>query len=458
MQGKIKLSDLQKLVRSGDCDTVLTVFPDMQGRWMGKRVSANYFLNAVEKNGVDACNYLLTVDVEMEPIQGYAFANWEKGYGDFHLLPDAQTLRVIPWLEKTALVICDLVDEEGKLIEIAPRAILKKQVEKAGKLGFTIKMASELEFYLFKETYDSAYEKKYSDLKTSSFYLQDYHILQTSKDEFFIREIRNGMENAGIEIEFSKGEWGRGQHEINLRYGDALEMADRHTLYKNGVKEIAHLKGVSATFMAKYSAASAGSSCHIHTSLWDRAGRKNLFSSPARGSGEDGGSELFKQFLAGQMSLAKEFSYFFAPYVNSYKRYQSASFAPTKIAWGLDNRTCGFRIIGENSSFRIENRIPGADANPYLAFAATIAAGLYGIEKKLKPSQMFKGNAYHDETLPEVPLTLKEAISELKRSQTARKLFGEEVVEHYLHTARTEQSQFDSAVTDWELRRGFERL
>lgn len=454
IKGKIKVSDLQRLVRRGDCDTVLTVFPDMQDRWMGKRVRAEFFLDSVVKNGLDTCNYLLTVDVEMEPVQGYAFTSWEKGYGDFHLVPDLQTLRLIPWLEKTALVVCDLYDENEKLIEIAPRTILKRQIEKAKKSGFSVRMGSELEFYLFKETYDSAQKKNYTGIEPASAYLEDYHILQTTKDEFLIREIRNKMEGAGVAVEFSKGEWGKGQHEINLRYADALEMADKHTIYKNGVKEIAYLKNVAVTFMAKYLASSAGSSCHIHTSLWDHAGQKNLFWDSKKN--ED--SELFKQFLAGQMALAQEFSYFFAPYVNSYKRYQAGSFAPTKIAWGEDNRTCGFRIVGEGNSFRIENRIPGADANPYLAFAATIAAGLYGIEKRLKPPERFRGNAYKDEGLPEVPLTLRDAIAQLKKSQVARKLLGEEAIAHYLHTARTEQSQFDRAVTDWELQKGFERL
>jgi len=450
----IKIEDMRKLVQDGRLDTVLTVFPDMQGRWMGKRVTGRYFLNSVAEHGVEACNYLLTVDVEMEPVQGYDFASWEKGYGDFHLAPDFKTLRILPWLEKTALVICDLYDEAGKPIEIAPRTILKTQVEKARKLGYSLMMGSELEFYLFKETYESVSQKRYQNLSPSGAYIEDYHIFQTAKDEPFIRDIRNSMESAGVPVEYSKGEWGPGQQEINLRYSDALEMADRHTVYKNGVKEMAHLKGMAVTFMAKYSTADAGSSCHIHTSLWDANSKKNLFWD----SGKKEASGIFKNFLAGQMSLAQDLSVFFAPYVNSYKRYQAGSFAPTKIAWGRDNRTCGFRVVGEGKSFRVENRIPGADANPYLAFAATIAAGLYGIENNFKLSEIYKGNAYLDDSLPQVPLTLNDAVLRLEQSQTARKLLGPAVIEHYLHAARVEQSQTDRNVTDLERIRGFERL
>ena len=450
----MKIQELKKLVQGGKCDTVLTVFPDMQGRWMGKRVTGKYFIEHVVEHGVEACNYLLTVDVDMEPVQGYAFASWVKGYGDFHLVPDFSTLRLVPWLEKTALVICDLYDQKGNLIPIAPRSILKAQVAKAKKLGASVMMGSELEFYLFKETFDSAQQKRYQGLQTSANYIEDYHILQTSKDEPVIRDIRNAMEGAGVEVEFSKGEWGAGQQEINLKYSDALEMADRHTVYKNGVKEIAHLKGVAVTFMAKYATACAGSSCHNHASLWDAKVKKSLFWDERRKDG----SEAFRNFLAGQIALAQDFSIFFAPTVNSYKRYQSGSFAPTKIAWGHDNRTCGFRIVGEGNSHRIENRIPGADANPYLAFAATIAAGLYGMERKLKVAEAYHGNAYLDDSLPQVPLTLRDAIRKMDESQIARKLFSPEIIDHYLYAARVEQSHADQNVTDLELIRGFERL
>ena len=315
-------------------------------------------------------------------------------------------------------------------------------------------VASELEFYLFKDSFDSARQKWYHDLVPFGSYLEDYHILQTTKEEPIVRAIRNGMEGAGIPVEFSKGEWGAGQQEINLRYADPVEMADRHVIYKNGVKEIAHLKGHAVTFMAKYDTRQAGSSFHLHASLWDPEGKQNLFAP----DGEHPGSGVFRHFLAGQLSLAREFSLCYAPYVNSYKRYQAGSFAPTRVAWGWDNRTCGFRACGQGTSLRIENRIPGADANPYLAFAATIAAGLRGIERRLSLEPMFKGNAYDCATIPQVPRSLREAIAEFEKSTAAREAFGDKVVEHYLHAARLEQEAYDRAVTCWELGRNFERI
>ncbi len=370
------------------------------------------------------------------------------------LVPDMATLRLIPWLPKTALVFCDVYTEEGEPIEEAPRWILKRQVESAVRAGYVVKVGSELELYIFRETFEEAHRKRYQDLAPVSGYLEDYHILQTTKEEPLIRAIRNGMEGADVPVETSKGEWGRGQGEINLRYAEALEMADRTALYKHGAKEIAHLQGCAVTFMAKYSREAAGSSFHLHSSLWDRAGKKNLFVE----RGKHNGSPLFQHWLAGQMAMAREFAYFYAPTVNSYKRYQSGSFAPTRIVVGWDNRTCGFRLCGEGNGFRVENRIPGADANPYLAFAATIAAGLHGIKNKLKPPRLYEGNAYEDATLPQVPKTLREAIMELERSKVAREALGAQVVEHYLHTARLEQRAFDQVVTDWELIRYFERI
>jgi glutamine synthetase len=435
-------------------DTVLTVFPDGQGRLMGKRVVGRYFLDHVAGEGVHACIYLFTVDMEMEPLPGFKLTSWERGYGDMKLVPDMATLRLIPWLPKTALVFCDVYTEEGEPIEEAPRWILKRQVERAAAQGYVVKTAAELEFYCFRESYDTARGKRYQDLSPAAGYLEDYHILQTTKEEPLIRAIRNGMEGADVPVEASKGEWGRGQEEINLRYAEALEMADRTALYKHGAKEIAHLQGCAVTFMAKYSMQAAGSSCHLHSSLWDRTGKKNLFVE----RGKHNGSPLFQHWLAGQMGMAREFAYFFAPTVNSYKRYQSGSFAPTRIVVGWDNRTCGFRLCGEGSGFRVENRIPGADANPYLAFAATIAAGLHGIRNRLKPPKLYEGNAYEDATLPQVPKTLREAIMELERSKVAREALGVRVVEHYLHTARLEQQAFDQVVTDWELHRNFERI
>src|SRR6266496_3920723 len=434
---------LEALIRKGAVDTVLTVFSDGMGRLMGKRVVGRYFLDHVLGDGVHACIYLFTVDMEMEPLPGFTLTSWERGYGDMKMVPDLATWRLIPWLPQTALVFCDVYTEEGQPIEEAPRWVLKRQLERAGKRGLTVKTASELELYLFRESFDEARAKRYHGLTPVSGYLEGYHILQTSKEEPLVRAIRNSMEAARVPVEFSKGEWGRGQEEINLRYAEALEMADRHVLYKHGVKEIAWQQGSSVTFMAKYDMGAAGSSFHLHLSVWDRAGKKNLFAAPGRQ-----GTPLFQQWLAGQMAMAREFAYFYAPTVNAYKRYQAGSFAPTRIA-------CGCRLCGEGSGFRVENRIPGADANPYLAFAATIAAGLYGVDKKLKPPEHYDGNAYEDPKLAQVPKTLREAIGELERSTVAREAFGETVVEHYLHHGRLEQQAFDQSVTDWELVRLF---
>ncbi len=444
---------LESLIRTGEVDTVLTVFADALGRLMGKRVVGRYFLDHVLEHGVHACIYLFTVDMEMEPLPGFKLTSWERGYGDMKLQPDLGTWRLIPWLPKTALVFCDVYTEEGEPIEEAPRWILKRQIEQAKRQGLRVKTGSELELYLFRESFDEARAKRYHGLTPVSSYLEDYHILQTSKEEPLVRAIRNHMEAARVPVEFSKGEWGRGQEEINLRYAGALEMADRHVLYKQGVKEIAWSQGSSVTFMAKYDMGAAGSSFHLHSSVWDQRGKKNLFAGKSRE-----GTPLFQHWLAGQMAVAREFAYFYAPTVNAYKRYQAGSFAPTRIACGWDNRTCGFRLCGEGPSFRVENRIPGADANPYLAFAATIAAGLHGIQKKLKPPKLYEGNAYEDATLAQVPKTLREALDELERSRVAREAFGAQVVEHYLHHGRLEQQAFDQVVTDWELIRHFERI
>jgi glutamine synthetase len=445
---------LESLIKKGEVDTVLTVFADGMGRLLGKRVVGRYFLDHVLHDGVHACIYLFTVDMEMEPLPGFNLASWERGYGDMKLVPDLTTWRLLPWLPKTALVFCDVYTEEGEPIEEAPRWVLRRQLERAVRAGYRVKTASELELYLFRESFDEARAKRFHGLTPVSSYLEDYHILQTSKEEPLVRAIRNGMEAARVPVEFSKGEWGRGQEEINLRYADALEMADRHVLYKHGVKEIAWQQGCSVTFMAKYDMGAAGSSFHLHSSVWDRAGRRNLFA--ARDSRE--GTPLFRRWLAGQMAMARELAYFYAPTINAYKRYQAGSFAPTRIAWGWDNRTCGFRICGEGGGFRVENRIPGADANPYLAFAATIAAGLHGVEQKLEPPAMFEGNAYEDAELPQVPKTLRDALGALEGSEVAREAFGATVVEHYLQHGRLEQQAFDQSVTDWELIRLFERI
>ena len=445
---------LEPLIRKGEVDTVLAVFPDGLGRLLGKRVVGRYFLDHVLSDGAHACIYLFTVDMEMEPLPGFKLASWERGYGDMKLVPDLRTWRLLPWLPKTALVFCDVYTEEGEPIEEAPRWVLRRQVERAAKAGYLVKTASELELYLFRESFDEARAKRYHGLTPVSHYLEDYHILQTSKEEPLVRAIRNHMEAAGVPVEFSKGEWGRGQEEINLRYAEALEMADRHVLYKHGVKEIAWQQGSSVTFMAKYDMGAAGSSFHLHSSLWDRSGRRSLFAT----KGSRQGTPLFQQWLAGQMAMARELAYFYAPTVNAYKRYQAGSFAPTRIACGWDNRTCGFRLCGEGPGFRVENRIPGADANPYLAFAATIAAGLHGVAKKLKPPKLYEGNAYQDAALAQVPKTLREALDALAGSRVAREAFGARVVEHYLQHGRLEQRAFDQSVTDWELLRHFERI
>ncbi|HVE14988.1 MAG TPA: glutamine synthetase family protein [Elusimicrobiota bacterium] len=446
----MNISELQRLIRRGAVDTVLMVFPDMQGRWMGKRVTGRFFLESAAKHGTHACSYLLTVDMEMNTLPGFALTSWEKGYQDFHMVPDLSTIRLLPWLEKSAIVICDVEDEHGKPIEVAPRTMLRRQLERARAAGYRVKTASELEFYLFRETYESARTKGYAGLEHYGKYIEDYHMLQGTREEPVIGAIRNLMEAAGIPVEASKGEWGPGQHEINLEYAEALEMADRHTIYKHGAKEIAMARGASLTFMAKYDERLAGSSCHLHSSLWDASGRRALF--------WEGGkpSKLFRHWLAGQMALAREFSLFYAPNVNSYKRYQSGTFAPTRVAWARDNRTCGFRVVGEESAYRVENRVPGADANPYLAFAATIAAGLHGIKAKLEPPAEMRGNAYESKAAS-VPGSLRDAADAFAGSKAAREAFGAEVFEHYLHAARLEAAAFEKAVTDWERVRGFER-
>jgi len=452
--GNLTLEGLEALVRSGDVDTVLVAFPDGQGRLMGKRVTAPFFLAEVAKAGMHACAYLLTVDVDMTPLPGYRLASWATGYQDFHAVCDFSTLRRVPWLEKTALILCDVEDDRHRPIEEAPRRVLGRQVERAAALGFRVLVASELEFVLFRDSYDAARRKGYRGLEPIGAYAEDYHILQTSKEEFVHRDIRNGMLGAGIVVECSKGEWSPGQQEINLRYGEPVPSADDHVVYKNGAKEIAHQKGVAITFMAKWDMSQAGSSFHLHSSLWDAAGKRNVFHE----EGAPAGSALFRHWVAGQMALARELAWFYAPYVNSYKRYQAGTFAPTRIAWSVDNRTTGFRVCGHGPSLRIENRIPGADANPYLAYAATIAAGLHGIERKLEPPALYRGNAYEDASLPQVPGSLRDAVAALERSSFAREAFGEAVFEHYLHTARLELEAQDKVVTSWELERNFERI
>jgi len=453
MQGMLDFGTLRRLVSEGQIDTVLAVFPDHIGRLLGKRVTGHYFVEHLLDHGMPACNYLLTADMEMEPLPGFAYTSWDKGYGDFRGRPDLATLRHVPWLEKTAMVLCDLVDEQtGQPVELAPRQILRRQIRKAEDAGMVIMAGSELEFYLYEETYRSARQKRYRNLVPGSDYLIDYHILDPGKDEDLIRRIRNNMDAAGIPVEFSKGEWGFGQHEINLRYAEALEMADRHVIYKHGAREMATQCGRAISFMAKIDRKAAGSSCHVHLSAWDRQRSKSLFGSGGQPT------EVFRYFLGGMMAAAREMALFSAPTVNSYKRFQAGSFAPTRVAWGRDNRTCGFRIVGHDAAMRVECRIPGADINPYLTYAAAIAAGLNGVDKKIEPPAEFTGDAYHATDVPEVPKTLHEAVDEFERSPLARRAFGDEVVEHYARLARLEQEAFDREVTDWELMRYFERI
>lgn len=445
---------LAAAVGSGELDTVLVCMVDMQGRLVGKRFHGAFFVEGGHAE-THACDYLLADDIEMEPVPGYRAASWRKGYGDFVLKPDLSTLRRLPWLPGTALVLCDVQDHHHRDLPHSPRAMLKRQVARLAERGMQAMLASELEFYLFDESYEAIRAKGYRAPKTAGDYIEDYHILQTSKEEEVMRAIRLGLSGAGIPVENSKGEWGPGQEEINVRYAEALAMADRHAILKNGIKEIAWSKGKAVTFMAKWRADLAGSSAHIHASLWDAAGEVPLFHDP---DAEFGMSALMKSFVAGQLRHAREITWFLAPYLNSYKRFLAGTFAPTRAVWSRDNRTAGFRLCGEGSkAIRIECRIGGADLNPYLAFAALIAAGLAGIDEGLELPAAHAGDAYAGRRLPQVPKTLREAIAALERSAMLRAAFGEEVVEHYLHTARWEQSRYDAAVTDWELMRGFER-
>jgi glutamine synthetase len=441
----ITLDELRTEVETGAIDTVVVAFTDMQGRLMGKRVHAQFFLEDSLDHGVEGCNYLMALDMEMDPKPGYALASWEQGYGDFRLQPDLATLRRIPWLEGTALVLADVQGHDGSPVRPSPRQVLKAQVKRAQDLGHTPMFGSELEFFLLKESYEEAHAKHYRDLTPSVPYILDYHILATSFDEPFIRQLRNGMQAAGIPVESSKGEAWPGQHEINFRFADAVTMADNHVIYKNGAKEIAHLNGCSVTFMAKPDHTWIGSSCHIHSSLWQNG--KNAF---------DGESEVFKQYLAGQIAALKELAIFVAPTINSYKRFAAGSWAPTTLAWGHDNRTCGFRIVGHGQALRTETRIPGGDVNPYLAFAALLAVGLYGIEQSLELPPPLEGNAYESDA-ERFPHSLRDAITALEQGSVARAALGDEVVDHYLNYARIEQQLFDEVVTCYERERLFER-
>jgi glutamine synthetase len=448
----MNLQTLKAKIRKGEIDTVITVFPDVFGRLVGKRFTGKFFIDHVARNGTHGCNYLLTVNLEMDPLDGFEVANWEKGFGDFEFRPDFSTIRALPWQPGAALVLCDYRHHDGELVAEAPRSVLRRQIEAITRKKFSCFAASELEFFLFNQSFHDAFTADYRNLTPSSDYRIDYHTMQPTRDEAMFRSVRNWMTEARVPVESSKGEWGKGQHEVNFIYDEPLLMADMHVVFKQGMKEIAAQHGKSVTFMPKPWAAEVGSSCHIHISLW--RGGKNAFWDAKLGEG----SQLFRQFLGGLMKYSPELCYFFAPTINSYKRYQSASWAPTKMAWSHDNRTVGFRVVGHGNSFRIENRMPGADANPYLAFAAMMAAGLAGIEEQLDCGQEYRGNAYVDPKLKSLPKSLREAADLLGASKLARKSLGDAVVEFYAHTARLEAQAFNDAVTDWERARYFERI
>lgn len=457
------LKQLSAEIRSGAIDTVIAAIPDIYGRLVGKRFAAKYFLDSIAKHGTHACSYLLTVNIEMDPMDGFKVANWDKGFGDFNMQPDFSTIRSLPWLPGTALALCDFVHENGEVVREAPRSVLRRQLELLSKKGLTSFFASELEFFLFNNTFHDAFAAEYRNLTPSSDYRIDYHTMQPARDETLFRQVRNQMAAARVPVECSKGEWGRGQHELNFVYDQPLPMADMHVVFKQGLKEIVAQHGKCATFMAKPWASEVGSSCHIHVSIWkngrnalsDRGSTRQSKRNTEHGTS---GSELFRQFLGGLLKYSPELCYFFAPTVNSYKRYQSASWAPTKMAWSHDNRTVGFRVVGEGSSFRVENRMPGADANPYLAYSAMLAAGMAGVEERLDCGEDYRGNAYVDPALKGLPKTLGEAASLLAHSKLARRAFGDEVVDFYVHTADLEMRAFNDSVTDWERIRYFERI
>lgn len=446
MSTMLDVAELRTLVANGAVDTVIVAFPDLYGRLVGKRLDARFFLED-PAGGTHACDYLFTVDMEMEPVEGYRFSDWAGGYGDVHLVPDLATMRVCSWLDRTAMVLCDA--EQGPdhaPVAVAPRSILNRQLERAAEAGYHAEAASELEYFLYRNDYRTAADGDYRDLKAAGWYVEDYHLLQGTRTEDVNGAIRRHLAASGIPVESTKGEAARGQHEINIVHADVAVMADRHAVLKHACKEIAERAGSSLTFMAKPVAAEPGSSSHLHLSLWRE--QVNVFNS----------DETFRHFLGGWMAHAAELMVCLAPTINSYKRYQSQSWAPTAIAWSNDNRTTGFRIVGEGPGKRIECRIPGADVNPYLAYAAALASGLDGIENGTEPPSMFEGDAYTAADLPAVPRTLAEAVERFDESEFARRVFGDDVVDHYVHFFRTEVEAYDAAVTDWERRRYFERI
>ena len=446
------LEELDVAINNGSIDTVLLALTDMQGRLQGKRLHGRYFLDEVVSGGSEGCNYLLAVDVDMNTVEGYAMSSWSSGYGDFVMRPDFGTLRRVPWHPRTALVLADLETVDGQAVYASPRQILKRQLERLAEHGLTAYAGTELEFILYRDSYEEAFTKAYRGLEPANQYNVDYSLLGTARVEPLLRRIRNEMYGAGLQPESAKGECNFGQHEIAFRYADALACADHHVIYKNGAKEIAAQEGMALTFMAKPNERE-GNSCHIHFSLRGEDGRSAML-----GDGPGHLSETGRRTLAGLLATMREFSLLFAPNVNSYKRYQPGSFAPTALRWGVDNRTCALRMAGHGQGMRVENRVPGGDVNPYLAIAALVAGALHGIENELELEDEFRGNAYSDAAAPRVPATLREAYDLWRTSAAANAAFGTETVEHYANMARVELAAFDAAVTDWELRRGFERL
>ncbi len=440
------LDELKAEVQRGAIDTVLLALTDMQGRLQGKRLTARHFLDEVAEHGAEGCNYLLAVDVDMATVDGYEMASWEQGYGDFAMRPDLDTLREVPWLPATAMCLADLEWADGSDVVASPRQVLRAQLARLAQRGWTAHASTELEFLVFNDTYEEAWNKGYRDLRPANLYNIDYSLLGTARIEPLIRRIRNSMAGAGLEVENSKGECNLGQHEINFRYQHALRAADEHSIYKNAAKEIAAQEGMSISFIAKFNQRE-GSSCHIHFSLADDSGP--LFTREPK---------LFESFLAGQLACLRELTLLLAPNVNSYKRYAEGSFAPTAVAWAKDNRTCSLRVVGHGASLRFENRAGGSDLNPYMALSGLIAAGLHGVDSGLELEPPYEGNAYLAHDKPRLPTTLREARELFAASEVARAAFGREVVEHYAHAATVELAAFDSAVTDWEHFRGFERL
>ncbi len=456
VKGKLTVEELRSHVKEETIDTVIVAFTDHYGRMMGKRFDATFFVEAGLKTGTHACDYLLTTDMEMEPVSGYKLANWDLGYGDFHLVPDLSTLRHASWLDRTAVVFCDLYDQKNHdLIDEAPRTILTRQIERAANLGFSCKAASELEYYLFNNSYQQANKTNYQNLEPAGWYLEDYHILQGSRVEKFTGAARRHLRDSGVPVENSKGEWGLGQHELNIGYADILEMADRHMIYKQCLKELADQQDVSVSFMAKYDERGAGSSCHLHLSLW-REGTNAFAGSQTFGPVK--GSDCFQWFLGGWIRHVYDVMPFYAPTINSYKRYVDASWAPTRLAWSHDNRTAGFRVVGKGDSLRIECRIPGADCNPYLALGASLACGLDGIEHKIEPPPIFNGDIYAAQHLDRVPHSLEKALERFASSSFNETVFGAKVVDHYAHFYLKEVEAYRQSVTDWERRRYFERI